>query len=87
MVSVTGPYANANANAHKNISNMSLKSDEETPSAEVWTVPEKPVFATGVFQRVAAASIFALGLQWCTTSASVLIHIMTPPKGVVALRF
>ena len=77
-----GPYANADADVHKNIPNTSPKSDEETPSAEDRTVPEKPVFATGVFQRVAVASILALGLQWCTTGASVLIHIMTPPKGI-----
>ena len=57
----------------------STKDDEETAEA---VVPVKPIFATEVFHRVAFAAILALGLQWGTTGASVLIHIFTPPKGV-----
>ena len=44
--------------------------------------PKKPVFATKVFWRVLAATLLALGLQWGTTGASILIHLMTPPKGM-----
>jgi len=58
------------------------KYDEEAPSTEVRTVPEKPIFATEVLQRVAVATVLALGLQWGTTGASVLIHLNTPPKGI-----
>ena len=75
-------YANADAYAHRRTPNGSSKYDEEAPSAEVRAVPEKPVFATEVFQRVVCATILALGLQWCTTGASILIHLMTPPKGM-----
>jgi hypothetical protein len=45
-------------------------------------LPEKPVFATGVFQRVVFATILALSLQWGTTGAAILIHLNTPPKGI-----
>jgi len=58
------------------------KYDEEAPSTEVRAVLEKPVFATGVFQRVVVATVLALGLQWGTTGASILIHVNTPPKGI-----
>ena len=57
----------------------SFKFDEE---AIELAGPVKPVFATEVFHRVFFASILALGLQWGTTGAAVLIHIFTPPKGV-----
>lgn len=55
------------------------KYDEEL--AEI-SMPLKPVFATEVLHRVAFAAVLALGLQWGTTGASVLIHIFTPPKGL-----
>jgi hypothetical protein len=77
-----GTYAAAGAYARKQLSSTSSKYDEEAPSVEVRRVPEKPVFATGVFQRVAFAAILALGLQWGTTGAAVLIHLNTPPKGI-----
>jgi hypothetical protein len=57
----------------------STKFDEE--AAEV-VEPAKPVFATEVFQRMVFATVLALGLQWGTTGASVLIHLFTPPKGM-----
>jgi hypothetical protein len=44
--------------------------------------PKEPVFAVKVFWRVLAATLLALGLQWGTTGASILIHLMTPPKGM-----
>jgi hypothetical protein len=55
------------------------KFDEETAEA---ALPMKPVFATEVFHRVAFAAVLALGLQWGTTGASLLIHMFTPPKGM-----
>ena len=57
----------------------STKYDEETAEA---TMPVKPVFAIEVFHRVAFATVLALGLQWGTTGASVLIHLFTPPTGM-----
>jgi len=57
----------------------STKYDEE--NAEVAALV-KPLFATEVFYRIVFATILALGLQWGTTGASVLIHIFTPPKGM-----
>ena len=57
----------------------STKYDEETAEA---AIAIKPVFATEVFHRVIFATILALGLQWGTTGASVLIHLFTPPKGM-----
>jgi len=77
-----GTYANADAFVHRRFPSTSSKYDEEAPSAEVRAVPEKPVFATGVLQRVAFATVLGLGLQWGTTGASILIHLNTPPKGV-----
>ena len=53
--------------------------DEETG---VIALPEKPVFAAGVIKRVAFATALALGLQWGTTGAAILIHLNTPPKGI-----
>lgn len=77
-----GMYADTYAS--RRVPSGSSKYDEEasTSSAEARPAPEKPVFATEVFQRVALATFLALGLQWCTTGASILIHINTPPKGV-----
>ena len=77
-----GMYANADAFAHRRFPSASSKYDEEAPSAEVRAVPENPVFATEVLQRVAFATILGLGLQWGTTGASILIHLNTPPKGI-----
>jgi len=77
----TEVYANAGAFAHRRYPSTSSTYDEEAPSTEVRAIPEKPVFATDVFQRVAFATFLALGLQWGTTGASVLIHLNTPPKG------
>jgi len=68
--------------AQRHSRSASSKYDEEAPSTEVRAVPEKPVFATEVFQRVAFAVILALGLQWGTTGAAVMIHLNTPPKGI-----
>ena len=59
--------------------NDPTKEDEENGET---VVPVKPVFATEVFHRITFATILALGLQWGTTGASVLIHIFTPPKGL-----
>ena len=59
---------------------MSFKDDgQKLPTGQA---PEKPVFATGVFQRMVFATILALALQWGTTGASLLIHLNTPPKGL-----
>ena len=55
------------------------KDDEENTEA---TIPVKSIFATGVFHRIAVAAILALCLQWGTTGASILILILTPPKGI-----
>ena len=77
-----GMYANANVFAHSPYANGSSKYDEEATSAEVRVVPEKPVFATEVFQRVLFAAVLALALQWGTTGAAILIHLNTPPKGL-----
>ena len=77
-----GTYAGADAYARRHASDASAKFDEEAPSAEVRAIPEQPVFATEVFHRVVAASILALGLQWCTTGAAIIIHLVTPPKGM-----
>ncbi|KAF9645091.1 hypothetical protein BDM02DRAFT_3120763 [Thelephora ganbajun] len=75
-------YANVDAFAQRRVPTMLSKYDEEAPSSEVQTVPEKPVvFATEVFQRVIIATILALFLQWSTTGAPILIHLITPPKG------
>ena len=65
--------------AHKRFPSAPSKYDEEAMSTEV---PEEPVFATGVFLRVVSATILALGLQWGTTGASILIHLNTQPKGL-----
>ena len=56
--------------------------DEEASPTWARALPEKPVFATGVFHRVAYAAILGLGLQWGTTGASIFIHLNTPPKGM-----
>ena len=58
------------------------KYSKETPVTGLGVVPGKPVFAAGVFLRVAFAAILALALQWGTTGASILIHLNTPPKGL-----
>ncbi|KAF9646666.1 hypothetical protein BDM02DRAFT_2984008 [Thelephora ganbajun] len=80
--SATGTYPNPDAFAHGRIPSTLSKYDEEAPSSEVRAVPEKPVFATEVFQRVIFATVLALCLQWSTTGAAILIHLNTPPKGI-----
>ena len=77
-----GMYANANVFAHGPYTNGPSKYDEEATSAEVRAVPERPVFATEVFQRILFAAVLALALQWGTTGAAILIHLNTPPKGL-----
>jgi hypothetical protein len=77
-----GTYAGADANAHRRLPNASPRYDVEAPSAGVRVVPKRPVFAAGVFQRVAFATVLALGLQCGTTGAAILIHLNTPPKGL-----
>lgn len=58
--------------------------DEETlaVAGNQAAMPEKPIFATGVFRRVAFAAFLAIVLQWGTTGASVLIYYSEPPTGV-----
>ena len=77
-----GTHGNSNAFAHRRSPSTSSKYDEEATSAEVRAVPEKPIFATEVFQRVVFAAVLALSLQWGTAGASILIHLNTPPKGM-----
>ena len=77
-----GMYANAGAYVRGRHQSGSSKFDEEALPTEVRAMPEKPVFATEVFHRVAFAAFLALGLQWCTTGAAILIHLNTPPKGI-----
>ena len=77
-----GVCANAGAYVHRRQPSRSSKFDEEASPAEVREGPEKPIFATEVFHRVAFATFLALGLQWCTTGAAILIHLNTPPKGI-----
>ena len=71
------PFSPYSAFSVRSASNSLTKYDEEATEE-----PLKPVFATEVFYRVVFAAVFALGLQWGTTGAAVLIHIFTPPKGV-----
>jgi len=77
-----GMYANAGAYVHRRHPSELSKFEEEGAPAEVRAEPEKPLFATEVFHRVAFATFLALGLQWCTTGAAILIHLNTPPKGI-----
>jgi len=78
-----GTRPGADAFAHRRFTSTSFtKYDEEAPSAAVRGVPEKPVFATEVLQRIIFAAILGLGLQWGTTGVSILIHLNTPPKGM-----
>ena len=44
-------------------------------------------WATGIWKRVALASALALGLQWGTTGAAVVIHYATPPVGLGCRAF
>ena len=74
-------HTNADTSTHRHFTSASSKYDEESASAEVREVPDKPVFATEVFQRVVFATILGLALQWGTTGASILIQLNTPPKG------
>ena len=81
------PIAHTNANAPMqrrtpSTPSLSSKYDEEKLPPGFRVTHEKPVFATGVFHRVAFATFLALALQWGTTGAAVLIHLNTPPKGV-----
>ena len=76
-----GTYASADVFAHRRFPTASSKYDEEAPPVEVQAVPEKPVIATEVFQRMIFATVLALGLQWGATGASILIQLNTPPKG------
>jgi hypothetical protein len=39
-------------------------------------------WATGIWKRVALATILALGLQWGTVGGEVIIHYMAPPAGL-----
>ena len=39
-------------------------------------------WATGIWKRVLLATALALGLQWGTTGAAVVIHYVTPPAGL-----
>jgi len=39
-------------------------------------------WATGVWKRVGISAVLALGLQWGTTGAAVLIHYVAPPAGL-----
>ena len=73
---------NTDADANRCCPSASSKDVEETMPAEVRAASEKPVFATEVFLRVVFATLLALGLQWGTTGASILIHLNTPPKGL-----
>ena len=78
-----GMYANADAFTHRRFTSASpTELDEEAPPPAVQGVHGKPVFATEVFQRIIFATILALGLQWSTTGAAILIHLNTPPKGM-----
>ena len=72
-------HSDTNTFVQRRSLNGSSKYDEETLSTGLWG---KPVFATGVFQRVVFATILAIGLQWGTTGAAILIHLNTPPKGI-----
>ena len=44
-------------------------------------------WAPGVWTRVLVASILALGLQWGTTGAAVLVHYIAPPPGLGCRAF
>ena len=46
------------------------------------TTQNPPRWATGVCKRVALASVLALGLQWGTTGAAVLMNYSAPPAGL-----
>ena len=39
-------------------------------------------WSTGIWKRVALATILALGLQWGTVGGEVIIHYMSPPVGL-----
>ena len=73
--------AHADGFVEGRVPSVSPKYDEETLPTGLRTMGEKPVFATGVFQRVAQAAILAHILQWGTTGASILIQFNTPPTG------
>ena len=79
---MSGTGTGANDSTHGHFFASSSGEDEEASPAGVRAPPEKPIFATKVFKRVAYATVLALGLQWGTTGASVLIHLNTPPKGI-----
>ena len=74
--------ADANFADELTIPTVSFKYDQGALPEGLRAVPEKPEFATEVFQRVAVATFLALALQWGTTGASILIHLNTPPKGI-----
>ena len=79
MTATTHPGIN---DSTQGLLHRSSGEDEEAPPTRDRALPEKPVFAMQVFCRVAYATALALGLQWGTTGAAVLIHLNTPPKGM-----
>ena len=44
-------------------------------------------WATGIWERVAISAALALGLQWGTVGAAVLIHYLAPPAGLGCRAF
>lgn len=74
-------YSDSDALAQEQLLAQPLEEDEEASLRWARALPEKPVFATGVFRRVAHAASLGLGLQWGTTGASIFIH-NTPQKGM-----
>jgi len=60
----------------------SLETLAGTPQPIVSSSLGSPIWATGVWSRVALATVFALGLQWGTTGASIGIHYMMHPIGL-----
>ena len=45
------------------------------------------LWATGIWKRVAISAALALGLQWGTTGAAVIIHYVAPPAGLGCRAF
>ena len=44
-------------------------------------------WAAGIWKRVAISTVLALGLQWGTVGAAILIHYMAPPAGLGCRAF
>ena len=79
------------AGAPHPIISSSLGSPESSNTAVASLVPsfvtstgtqEPSIWATGVWSRVGLATVFALGLQWGTTGASIAIHYKMHPIGL-----